>query len=144
MQNLAVLCMVQILYNLEGNPISGSSEFADVEDNMWYADVITWAVNSGIANGVGDNLFTPNAQITREQMVVMLYNYCQQKGIELPVVNDGSFADADLISAWAEEAVGAMYGAGILNAKGEGMFDPQGTAPRAEVAMMFMNFLDAI
>jgi len=31
--------------------------------------------------------------------------------------------------------------AGILNGKGAGNFDPQGSATRAEVATMFMNFL---
>lgn len=134
--------MVQILYNLEGAPASDNSGFDDVADNAWYADAIAWAANSGIVNGVGDNLFAPTAEITREQMAVMLYNYCVFKSVELPVVRgSGSFADSASISSWAEEAVNAMYQGGILNGKGEGVFDPQGTATRAEVATMFMNFL---
>jgi len=142
--NLNRAMMVQILYNLEGATATGSASFGDVESGAWYADAIAWATSNGIVNGVGNNLFAPTQEITREQMAVMLYNYCVFKGTPLPVTRTGSFADAGSINGWAVEAVNAMYQAGILNGKGEGAFDPQGKATRAEIAQMFMNFIEAI
>ena len=55
-----------------------------------------------------------------------------------------TFADAAKISSWAVEAIEAMYKAGVLNGKSNGIFDPQGKASRAEVAAMLMNFMEAI
>lgn len=143
--NLNRAMLVQMLYSLEGRPSAGESSFNDVADGSWYADAIAWASTNGVVNGIGNNLFAPTSDIAREQMAVMLYNYCIYKGIELPIVREtGSFADGSVVSSWAKEAVEAMYQAGILNGKGNGVFDPRGTATRAEVAQMMMNFLEAI
>lgn len=136
--------MVQILYNLDGSPSAGVPMFNDVASGAWYADAATWAASKSIVNGVGDNKFAPNNDITREQMAVMLYNYCNTKGIELPELRETTaFADSTSTSPWAIEAIEAMYQAGILSGKGNGVFDPQGKATRAEVAQMFMNFMEA-
>ena len=137
--------MVQMLWNLEGQPKVSGTRFADVKEGQWYTDAITWAAENNIVNGIGDNLFAPEQIITREQMVVMLYNYCEYKGLDLPVQReDSSFADIDAVSAWALEAVQATYQAGIFNGKDNNLFDPQGGATRAEGAQMFMNFMRAV
>ena len=107
------------------------------------APAVNWAYANGIVSGMGDNLFAPNAEITREQMAVMLYNYAKFIDAELPKNRAGVFADEDKIGAWAKEAVNAMYAAEILSGKGGNNFDPQGNATRAEVAAMFMNFMEA-
>ncbi len=137
--------MVQILFNLDGKNITnGTFTFEDVAKGAWYEDAIAWAAPKGIVLGYSETVFAPLQNITREQMAAMLYRYCQYKGIELPVVREsGSFTDSASVSAYAKEAVQAMYQAGILNGKGNGVFDPQGTATRAEVAQMLMNFVEA-
>jgi len=38
--------------------------------------------------------------------------------------------------------VNYMYAAEIINRKGNNTFDPQGNATRAEVAQLFMNFVE--
>ena len=137
--------MVQVLYNLAGKPSANSAGFSDVDSNSWYFDAVSWAAQNGIVSGIGDNLFAPDNDITREQMAVILFNYAKSTGIELSFVRDVvPFADAEEISSWAIEALDAMYAAGILSGKGDGIFDPKSTATRAEVATMFMNFLNAI
>ena len=137
--------MVTVLHCMAGAPVAAKAAFADVPDGAWYGDAVNWAVANHIVSGIGNDLFAPDAAVTREQMAVMLYNYAKAMHIQLPATRaTGSFADADQISAWAKEAVDAMYAAQILNGKGDGMFDPRGTATRAEVATMFMNFLAMI
>lgn len=136
--------MAQVLWNLAGNPeTENSTEFADVESDVWYSEAICWAADNGIVDGVGYNRFAPMESITREQMAVMLYRYCLYSGTDLPVIRtEGQFSDGDCVSDWAQEAVMAMYRAGILNGKPGGMFMPFGTATRGEVAQMLMNFTE--
>jgi|GEM_PF-690535 len=143
--NLNRAMMVQVLYNLEGKPsVSAKADFSDVAADAWYADAVAWASANGIVNGVGDKKFAPQTNISREEMATILHRYCQYKEIELKSIReDGAFADADIISSWAAEAVASMYAAEIINGKGEGIFDPSGNATRAEVATLFMNFMEA-
>ena len=135
--------MAQVLYNLSSKPATNKAQFSDVADGDWFAEAVAWASEKKIVNGYGNGLFGSNDNITREQMAIMLYNYCTAMDIEFPVVrSSGSFADSGNISEWAETAEYAMYKAGILNGKGNNAFDPKGTATRAEVAQMFMNFME--
>ena len=136
--------MITVLYRIAGEPDASACPFADVPDGTWYTDSVAWAAENGIVSGIGNNLFAPDAEMTREQMAVMLYNFCVHMNIELPDIKDTEITDADQVSSWAIEAVEAMYKAGILNGRGDGVFDPKGTATRAEVAQMLMNFMEAI
>jgi len=136
--------MAQVLYNLSSKPATNKAQFSDVADGDWFAEAVAWASEKKIVNGYGNGHFGPSDNITREQMATMLYNYCIAMDIEFTVVRgSGSFADAGNISDWAAKAVDAMYKAGILNGKGNNAFDPKGTATRAEVAQLFMNFMEA-
>ncbi|MDL2274195.1 S-layer homology domain-containing protein, partial [Oscillospiraceae bacterium OttesenSCG-928-G22] len=73
-----------------------------------------------------------------------LVRYIELMGIELPVVRDAlDFADAGEVSGYAREAVMLLYRAGIIEGKPDGIFDPQGSATRAEVAAMLHRFLEA-
>ena len=137
--------MVTVLYRLAGSPETSAYMFTDVPADAWYANAVNWAATNGIVNGIGDNKFDPNANITREQMAVILYNYAKAMGIDLPSLREAlTFADADAMSNWAIDAISAMYKAEVLNGKGNNIFDAQGNASRAEVATMFMNFIAAI
>ena len=136
--------MVTVLYRMAGSPAAGNSQFSDVPANIWYAEAVSWAASNGVVNGVGNNLFAPEENITREQMAVMLHNYCLLKNVTLPTTTTAHFSDAAAISDWAKSAVQAMANAGILKGMGDHTFVPRGNATRAEVAQMFMNFLEAM
>ena len=132
---------------------TGSSEyelgiaygFTDVPRGTWYTTAVDWAAIAGIVSGIGDNKFDPDGNVTREQMAVMLYNYAELLGRNLPVERASyAFADNDKISPWAAEAVDAMYRAELLNGYETGNFNPQGNASRAEVATVLMKFLEAM
>ena len=68
--------IVQILYNMAGNPsVSGSNPFNDVSLTAWYRPAVQWAYSNGIANGTSANTFSPDAVITLEQAISFLYRY---------------------------------------------------------------------
>lgn len=71
-----------VLYRMEGSPsVSAPSRFIDVPQGTWYSDAIAWAENSGVVNGMDDIHFAPEREITREQLVTMIYRYAMQKGL---------------------------------------------------------------
>src|SRR5690606_33792325 len=115
---------------------------SDVADGQWYTAAVEWAADNGIVNGVSADLFDPHASLTREQMLVILFNYMNYKGVDIPQSQAQSFADESEISAWALEAVQALQGINIVTGKGNNMFDPKGTATRAEVATVFVRFIE--
>ena len=68
--------MATFLYRFEGTPaVTGSNPFGDVASDAYYAAAVTWAVAEGITVGTGSNLFSPDADCTRGQMVTFLYRY---------------------------------------------------------------------
>lgn len=65
---------VTFLYRAAGSPVvSGNRVFADVSEDAYYAGAVAWAVDEGITNGVGDNVFRPETNCTRAQIVTFLY-----------------------------------------------------------------------
>ena len=136
--------LVTVLWRLAGSPAAERAAFSDVAGGLWYSDAVNWASDKSIVAGIGGGLFDPNGEITREQMVVMLYNYATHIHAALPKIRSGAFADEDKISVWAKEAVAAMYAAEIVNGKGANDFDPLGKAMRAEVATMFQRFAELL
>lgn len=134
---------VQILYALAGGPtVSASNDFADLNRGDWYADAVSWATANGVVSGMGKGMFGPNAPLTREQLALILYHYAQ---VAEYVPHQGSmavqkFSDSASISGWALEAVQWAVNAGLISGTGGGMLDPDGTATRAQVAQIFMNF----
>ncbi len=109
--------------------------------NTWYTGYLAAAKQLGISNGVGDNKFAPEKEITREEMVTLIYNYLKSVGKADETAKATSFADDDMISDWAKSAVAFASSNEYVNGKENNMFDPQGTATRAELAQIFYNIL---
>ena len=134
----------QVLANIEGVDLSiyKTSRFIDVDDSAWYMTAVEWAVDKGIVNGVGDSQFNPEANVTREQMAVMLSNYIKYKQYLLPMGTMAAFNDESSISSWAFEAVKMIQSSGIVSGRPGNIYDPSGMATRAEVATIFARFVD--
>lgn len=135
--------IVQILYTHAGKPAyTTAANFNDVDSGAWYESAVYWAVSSGVAQGVGDGMFSPSAPVTREQLAVMLRNYASNRGISLSSSQAAiSFTDRTRISSWATDSVSTMQRAGIISGKEGNMFEPKGTASRVEAAQMLWKLL---
>lgn len=133
----------QVLYNLEGQPaVTGDTTFTDAAAaGDWAVKAITWAEQTGVVAGIGDGLFDPTANVTREEFAQMMYNYASYKEYDLTLEGDLSqFEDASAISGWAETAMSWANGSGLINGHDDGTIDPQGTTTRAQAASILMNF----
>ena len=137
--------LVQMLYNMESRPAcDAENAFMDVPVGQWYTDAVIWANDAKIVSGMGEGLFAPNMEITREQMVAMLYNYAKYKGYDVTASADlSAFADTASVSAWAQPAMQWAVAEGYISGMGDSQLAPQGTATRAEIASVIMRFMEA-
>lgn len=133
---------VTVLGRLHGAEVGAYyTKFTDVKFTKYYAPYIKWASDNGIVNGTGETTFSPDSNVTREQICTMMVRYCDFADIELRQISAAiTFNDADKISNYAKNAVATCQQAGLVNGKGNALFDPKGNAKRAEVATIMMNF----
>ena len=140
-----------IIYRAAGSPeVVGDVSFTDVPDTAeteWYHDAVLWAQQMGVMQGYGDGIFGPADILTREQLVVIVYNYAKLLGLDnivsdVPAGDLSGFADAASVSSWAVDAVQWAVAAGILTDNGSGILDPTGNAARVEIAVMIHNFMN--
>lgn len=137
--------IAQVLFNLEGADADAAAVFDDVPADAWFADAVNWAAANNIVTGYGDGTFGPDNNITREQMAAILYRYAQFKGYDVSAKGDlTAFTDGDNVSEWATDALAWCVGAKLINGRDNGTVDATGTATRAEIAQIFMNFCENI
>ena len=138
---------VSVLYRMAGSPdLTGlTNPFLDVEEGAWYAETVKWAAAEGIVAGYGDGMFGPDDYVSREQLAAILSNYeLFAEKAPADVADDIVFADAGLISKWAEGAVSQLTKQGIIGGKPGNLFDPTGNATRAEFAALLKRFFEAL
>ena len=137
--------LVQTLYAMEGRPASASAGFADVASGDWYASAVNWAAANGVVSGVSETGFGPNNALTREQLALILYRFAQYKGYDVTGTSDlAAYADGSSVSGWAAEAMGWAVDAGLISGVGGNQIAPTGTASRAQVAQILMNFCENV
>ena len=133
--------VVQILYNLEGQPdVTGSTSFTDGASH-WAVGPITWAEQNSIVDGYGDSIFLPNQHVSREEFAQMMYNYAKFKNLDTSATADlTTFPDGNSVAGWAKEAMAWANGNDLINGHDDGRLDPGGTAIRAQAASILMKF----
>ena len=138
--------LVTILYRLEGQPaVSGDLPFTDVETGIWYTDAILWAAQNNIVNGVNDTEFAPGDEITRQQLVTILYRYAEAKGYDVSASADLSgYPDAGQVQAYAQPAMAWAVAENIIQGMEDGTLKPAGNASRAQIATILMRFCEDV
>lgn len=70
---------VAFLYRAFGTRTDKAAGFSDVSADAYYADAVAWAVENGVASGIGGGLFAPDQDCARGQIVAFLYRAYQNK-----------------------------------------------------------------
>ena len=136
---------VTVLWRSAGSPdAQHEAGFADVAADAYYAKAVAWAVETGVANGTGENRFSPDEPVTREQLATFLYRYAQAQGITLEKTKpSASFTDAGEIHTYAKDAMTWAVETGLLGGYPDGTIRPNAAATRAECAVLLLRFDDA-
>ena len=143
--NLNRAMMAAVLYNMEGKPACDKSGiFSDVADGMWYTDAVNWAASNNIVSGMPDGTYAPDQALTREQMASILYRYAEYKGIDVSARADlSTFTDGTTVSPWAQDVVQWAVAEKLMSGNGTEL-QPKGTASRAQVATVLMNYCENV
>jgi len=139
--------IVQILARLDiGNGLDNyeySGRFTDVKSSAWYAKAVQWAVDGGVTAGTGENTFSPDLPVTREQLAVFFFAYSRSKSYDVTASSDlDKYTDAGEISSWAVGAIKWAVAKGLISGTSETTLSPKGVATRAQIALIVMKYVE--
>ncbi|QUL53773.1 S-layer homology domain-containing protein [Paenibacillus tritici] len=141
-RNITRAEFVQLMANALQLTGSGSVSFTDVPQDAWYQSALSGMVQAGLVTGRTPASFQPNAEISREEMTVILMRaYRLRQGIMPAAPLSPSLKDAASISGWAAEQVTAAAALGFVQGRADGTFAPKAPATRAEAAQILLNVL---
>jgi len=114
-----------------------ADNFSDA-GSTYYTGYLAAAKRLEISAGVGNNLYAPGKEITRQEMFTLLYNALKVIG-QLPQGDSGKtlsdFSDSNSVADWAEEAMTMLVKTGTIGGNA-GKMSPTSTATRAEMAQV--------
>ncbi len=116
--------------------------FSDVKAGQWYTSYVEWAAANGIVNGLGNGVYGVSNAVTIEQACTILYRYNGGKAGSLEGASLSDFSDTAGISSWAAEAMKWAVENGVYEGL-NGKLTPTSAATRADVAMIFANYVKA-
>ncbi len=119
-----------------------SNSFSDVDSNSWYGDYVAWAKSNGIVNGVSPDKFSPDTNLTREQLAVIIDNYLTEIGSPVADKDVTFFVDNSEISSWANNSVYRLKSIGLVNGDPSGRFNPKDNLTRAELSAILQRLIE--
>ncbi|WP_342424506.1 S-layer homology domain-containing protein [Paenibacillus sp. FSL E2-0178] len=125
----------------------GTSAFADVAADSWYAAAVETASEYGLITGFEDGAFRPDARITREQAMsiiakaIKLTGLAEQTGTVDTASVLAAFTDAGSIGAWAGDSLALAAKAGLITGRGDSKLEAKANVTRAEVAVLIQRLL---
>ena len=129
-----------ILVRALGLPTDGTSSFSDVHTTAWYTGAVATAVQYGLASGTGENRFSPNAAITRQEAMLMLKRAAALTEFSGTSGALDGFTDVDAVSSWAKDAAKWNVGSGLIKGS-DGKLNPTAKITRAESATIILRLL---
>lgn len=146
----------QTLYNAEGKPapqnaavlsdgewaVDAASAYFTDTTGTWYSNAANWAVDAGLAQVPAEKCFYGARVITRAEVAAIFARFAayQNRDTSAGGMAMREMADYDQVPAWALEGMGVCYYNGILTGKPGNLLDPNGTAIRAELAVILQNY----
>ncbi len=129
-----------------GISFSTFSAFSDIKEDKYYTKAVKWAEYNGITKGISASEFGIGLNVTRQQIVTFIYRYLQDGYIKINLKPAQSPAAEffDRPSEYAKEAVDYMRSTGIIDGMGDGKFEPDAPATRAQIAAMLVRLYDAM
>lgn len=136
---------VLMLWRMCGKPAAAkAASFADASAD-WYQDALSWAVEKGYVNGLSDTRFGPDAPITRQQAMAILFRLNGgQSGTELTLtgIYEQTFADSTTIASWAKDATWWAVYHELVSGVGGSRIAPEANASRAQIAAILLRYAD--
>lgn len=120
---------VTFLWRAAGSPrpVSTVNPFTDVHYGDYFYQAVLWAVENGITMGTSATTFSPDATVTRAQVVTFLWRANGQ-----PAAWNSGFTDVSADAYYAKAVAWAVEN-GITTGTGFGVFSPDAACTRAQI-----------
>ena len=115
-----------VLARIDGETVTGAG---------WMDEARAWAVTSGVSDGTN-----ANAEITRQEMVTMLYRFAGSPAVTGSL---SGYTDAASVAGWATDAMTWAVNTGVITGASETALAPAANATRAQAAAILMRFAEA-
>ncbi|MDO4765125.1 MAG: S-layer homology domain-containing protein [Eubacteriales bacterium] len=133
-----------MLHRLAGTP--APQDIAGYMDNLagtWYTEALSWVSQTNIASDFTTENFFPEAELTREQMVTLLYRYAKLSQMDLTVADNlNAFSDSHQLNAYAEIPMKWAVQHDIIRGTTTHLLLPKSNITRAEIAAIFHRFME--
>ncbi|MBQ7871356.1 MAG: S-layer homology domain-containing protein, partial [Oscillospiraceae bacterium] len=116
-----------------------SDAFSDLDKTQWYHEGVDFVLDNGLMKGMSDTVFVPNGEVTRAQLVTILYRLEGQPSVE---GLENPFKDVTE-NAWYAEAVIWAVNNGVVNGTSETTFDPNAAITREQIAAILFRYAGA-
>jgi len=128
--------LAAIFYRAAGSPnTSGTTRFSDVQSNAYYVNAAIWTEENGLITGYPDGRFGVDDPVTRQQVAAILWRWAGS-----PDASAADYTDGDMISSYAQAAVGWSRANGIMDGRTDGRFAPNDNATRGEVVSALYQY----
>ncbi len=114
--------------------------FKDADSNAWYVPYIMAAKENGVVQGIDESNFGIGTNISRQDMAVVIERILESNGYK-PEPSSEQFADDNLMSSYAKNAIYSIKSLGIINGY-NGMFNPKEALTRAEASKVIYSLID--
>lgn len=132
--------LAQVLWTMGGSLNSKMSQFSDVAVNDWFYRSVSWCQQEDLISGYDASTFGPHDQLSREQMISILFRYARHSGAALRSTADlSSFSDADQVSLWALDSMRWAVTNGLIPTT-DAALRPGDAVTRAELASTLYSY----
>lgn len=136
---------VTVLWRMAGAPAEErETPFTDIADQyIDFRKAIAWGYHQGYAKGTGEDTFSPDSTLTRQEAMTILFRYAgEQSGMELMFTSiyDSQFQDSADIAPWAKSAMYWGVYHELIQGTGGGALSPTGTASRVQIAKIMTQY----
>lgn len=124
----------------------GTGDFMDVPKGSWYAPAVEWAAGYGIVKGTGHATFSPNKNVTRQEIATMFVRYFMNFGVAPAEEKVRDTEPKDIASAadWAKESIVILWQYGMVGGDETGAYNPTKDMTRAECATLCMRVFESV
>lgn len=128
------------------NETPDSSAYSDVDNGAYFSKYVGVAKKLNITAGESNNNFFPKNNITREEVMAMVYKALAYKGVSMNTDTSilNSYVDASQIAPEYREAVAGLLSIKAVNGTSDTTIDPKASITRAQMAVLMNNFYGKI
>ncbi len=120
-------------------PICPAEKFSDVDTKQWYHEGVCYVIRNGLMNGKSETVFAPNANLTRAELVTVLYRMAGS-----PSVEDLEHPFTDVaVDTWYTDAVIWAYNAEVVKGISNTAFAPNANITREQIATILYRYAGA-